>query len=470
MKILGSHLFTIVGFLLAILLIARLMREKRSPGSTIAWLLAIITIPYIGIPFYFLFGGRKIKRMIRKKDYLYPDETNDYPQEGGYKSNTDQILIKSGAPPAVRGNQIELLPNGSLAYFRLMELIDKANHSIDITTFILGHDEVGSAIIEALTKKAQQGLQIRLILDSLGCLRTRGHFVNPLREAGGKVGIFMPMLPFHRKWSAHLRNHRKIIIVDQHSAIIGGMNLASIYMGPDSDKSRWYDFDVLVEGPLVPHICEIFRADWEFATGEEYRNIAQPLASCKRSESSEDVLAQVMASGPDVPTDSLSEAILSAILEAKERVWVVTPYFIPDEPLLKSLGLLSQWGRDIRIIVPARSNHILADLARGSYLRTLEDAGVKISYFQAGMLHSKIILIDHAIAIVGSANMDIRSLYFNYEISLFIYTSSQVGAIEQIIKNDILPYTQAMDYGQNSFKRMVREWAEDVSRVLSPFL
>ncbi|MGA1863721.1 MAG: cardiolipin synthase [bacterium] len=469
MEIIGSHLFAIIGFLLAILLIARLMREKRSPGSTIAWLLAIIMIPQIGIPFYFLFGGRKIKRMIEKKENLYPNKTNDRPQKEGYRSNTEKILMRSGAPPASNGNQIELLSEGGLAYFRLMELLENAKHSIDITTFILGHDEVGRAIIEILTKKAKQGLKIRLILDSLGCLKTRGRFVDPLREAGGKVGIFMPMLPFHRKWSAHLRNHRKIIIVDQDSAIVGGMNLAVTYMGSDPDKSRWNDFSVLVKGPLVSDICQIFDADWDFVTGGKYKMDKQS-ANFFIPIQEKETLAQVVASGPDVPTDSFSEAILTAILEAKKRVWIVTPYFIPDEPLLKSLSLLARWGKDICIITPKRSNHLLADLARGSYLRTLAEAGVNVFYFYAGMLHSKIILIDNSIAIVGSANMDMRSLYLNYEIALFIYSTAQAFAIEKIIVAEILPKSKVIEHEKPSFKREAKEWMEDISRVFSPFL
>lgn len=470
MKIIGTYFFTIIGFLLAILLIARLMRERRSPGSTIAWLLAIIMIPHIGIPFYLIFGGRKVKWMILKKNVLYPSGINHLPRGEDFQSNTERILVKSGAPPAESGNQIELLDNGRLAYDRLMALLESAKSSIDITTFILGHDEVGRSIVNILTKKARQGLNVRLILDSLGCLRTRGRFVNPLREAGGKVGVFMPMLPIHRKWSAHLRNHRKIAIIDQSSAIMGGMNLASTYMGPVSDQSRWYDFDVLVKGPVVVHLCEVFGADWEFVTGIGYGKIATDSDTLEQFQPMEDTLAQVAASGPDVPTDSLSEAILSAILEAKKRVWVITPYFIPDEPLLKSLGLLSQWGRDVRIIVPARSNHILADLARESYLRTLAETGVKIFYFQTGMLHAKIILIDHAIAIVGSANMDMRSLYLNYEIALFIYSLSQVDAIEDIVLRDILPKSRIMEYGTGVPKRRIKEWVEDISRVFSPFL
>jgi len=217
-------------------------------------------------------------------------------------------------------------------------------------------------------------------------------------------------------------------------------------------------------------MCEIFEADWSFATGNGSAEIPRDSMLCNDFHMPNGVTAQVAASGPDVPTDSLSDAILSAILEAKRRVWIITPYFIPDESLLKSLGLLAQWGRDIRIITPARSNHLLADLARGSYLRTLAEAGARIAFFQPGMLHSKIILIDHSIAIVGSANVDLRSLYLNYEISLFIYSPPQVGTIEMIIASSILPHTKGMDYMPRSFKRGMRNWVEDISRVFSPFL
>ncbi len=485
MKILETHLFTIFGFLLAILFIARLMRERRHPGSTMAWLMGIVLIPHIGIPFYFLFGGKKIRYMIKKKDNLYQSNVDNDILIREYMCNTERILVKSGVPPAINGNQIELLHNGMVAYSRLMELLEKAEHSIDITTFILGRDDVGEAIIEVLAKKARQGVNVRLILDSLGCIWTKGRFVNPLRKAGGKIGIFMPMLPFHRKWSANLRNHRKIVIVDKSSAIMGGMNLASEYMGPEYRESRWHDFDVMVNGPLVVYMCQIFDADWYFATGKERPSELQEsspyifskinmdvtdIDDISNIRNVNDVTAQVAASGPDVQTDVFYEAILTSILEAKERVWIISPYFIPDEPFLKSFALLSRWDKDVRIIVPARSNHFLADLARGSYLRTLAETGVKIYYFQSGMLHSKIILIDQSIAILGSANMDFRSLYLNYEIALFIYSSSQVNAIEGIIKRDILPQTEPVRYEGHSYKNEIREWAEDISRVLSPFL
>lgn len=408
--------------------------------------------------------------MINKKDKLLAFQSSDSLLKGDYLNDMERILVKGGAPAASKGNHIELLPNGELAYAKIMELLERAEHNIDITAFILGHDTVGKSIVDILTKKAREGVKVRVVLDALGCWRTKGRFVNPLRKAGGRVGIFMPMLPLSRKWSAHLRNHRKMIITDHDTALIGGMNFASQYMGNSPDKKRWQDFDVLIKGPLVSACCKIFLADWHFSTGGEYKSCSWDTDYHPSIKLDHNDTAQIAASGPDVRHDALSDAILTAILGAKKRVWIITPYFIPDEPLLKSLALLASWGRDIRLIIPAHSNHILADLARGPYIRTLLANEGKIYFFDKGMLHSKIIIIDDSTAIAGSANMDIRSLYLNYEIVLFIYSSSQVFNIEKIIQSDILPHTHIMQEREDSFKRDIKEWIEDISRLLSPFL
>ncbi|MGA1824670.1 MAG: cardiolipin synthase [bacterium] len=470
MRLIISHLLTILGFLLAILFIMRLVRENRHPGSTMAWLMAIVLMPYIGIPFYFLFGGRKVRYMIHKKNVIYSSHSDDDLRKEGYVYDTERILLKGGGAPAVDGNYIEYLPNGEIAYARIREVLEQSENSIDITAFILGNDEVGQSIVDILVRKALDGVKVRLILDSLGSLRTKGKFVDPLRNAGGRVGIFMPIFPVHRKWSAHLRNHRKLIISDNQVAIMGGMNFASQYMGAYPDKARWHDFDILIKGPIISEFGKIFSADWHFSTGGKYLSYRWDADHYPPDHYDQNITAQVSASGPDVPDNPLSDAILTALIEAKERIWIITPYFIPDEPLLKTLALLARWGRDIHLIIPARSNHKLADLARGFYLRNLLANGVKIYFYDAGMLHSKIILIDNSIAIVGSANLDIRSLYLNYEIALFIYTPSQVAALAKIIQRDIFPYTHIMQRRKPSFRRSLKEYIEDSSMLFSPFL
>lgn len=461
MEFFSLHLYSLFGFVLAILLVGKLMREHRPPGSTMAWLLAILLIPYLGVPLYLLLGGRKIRRLAHHKQPLYPDPRTD--RSAPPINDVEKILTACGAPPASSGNKVELLSDGEIAYRRFMEMIDGAKESICVTTFILGRDPVGRAIIDALTEKAKQGVKVRLLLDALGSVKTRGRFVKSLREAGGQVGIFMPMLPLRRKWSANLRNHRKLFIVDGRFAIVGGMNLGSPYMGEGFDPRRWFDFAVTVEGPAVTDITSIFASDWEFATGEAL-TVQAPNQTLVNSEA-----MQVVASGPDVESDPFYQALLIALNEAKERVWIVTPYFIPDDLIARQLALLARIGRDIRIILPARSNHLLADLAGASYIRQLKQSGVKFYAFQPGMLHAKIVIVDDSLAVVGSANIDLRSLYLNYEIALFIYSDKEVQAILSHAKKMMLR-SFPLEAARPSLKTGVKEWVEDASRILAPLL
>lgn len=464
MQIFSLHLVSLVGFVLAILLVGKLMREQRPPGSTMAWLLAILLIPYIGVPLYLLIGGRKIRRLAHNKHPLYPDTRSFRGREP--LNDVEKILTACGAPSATTGNRLELLPDGESAYREIMRLIASARETIHVTTFILGRDPVGRAIVEALAEKARAGVKVRLLLDALGSLKTRGRFVQTLRDAGGKVGIFMPMLPLRRKWSANLRNHRKLVLVDGHTAIVGGMNLGSPYMGPTYDPARWFDFSAVIAGPAVSDVARVFASDWEFATGEA---LDVPVSvSVSRADTADNV--QVVASGPDVETDPFYQALLIALNEAKERVWIVTPYFIPDDTIARELGLLARLGRDVRIIIPARSNHPIADLAGGSYIRQLKRAGVKFYAFQPGMLHAKLVVVDDTLAVIGSANIDLRSLYLNYEIAVFLYSAKEISAIVGHAKKMLLRSFPLEAAPPRSVKTGVKEWIEDASRILAPLL
>ncbi len=329
-------------------------------------------------------------------------------------------------------------------------------------TFILGRDDVGKAIMERLTARAAEGVEVRLLLDALGCLWSRGRFADPLRDAGGKVGVFMPVLPLRRKWSANLRNHRKIAIFDGETAVIGGMNLASEYMGPEPDSDRFIDTSTVVRGPAVHDLAVVFASDWEFATEE--RNVRHPPAPTNVDYG--DAVAQVVASGPDVNGDPLYEAILCATYEANQRIWITTPYFIPDEGLLKAILLQARLGRDVRVVLPAKSNHYLADLARGRFLRELETTGAKIYLRESKMIHAKHILFDDHLTVVGTVNFDVRSLYLNYEVAMFVYSPSEITRTAdwmQTLMRDSVPYTpEKVGY--------FRQWAEDLGLLVSPLL
>jgi len=459
MDFLVRQFLVILGFLLAVILVARLLREHRPPGNTMAWVLAILLIPYVGVPLYLIFGGRKIKRLEQHREPI----ALETPDEGPFGSDTEKILCATGIPRARAHNRLTMIDSGDEAYRQLVRLIDGAKTSLDFATFILAKDKVGTDILERLTRRAEEGIKVRLLLDALGSFWATGSFLKPLRQAGGEVGVFLPMLPFRRKWSANLRNHRKIWIADQEVAMIGGRNIGSEYLGHDPNSQSWADYNVLVEGPAVADLMDVFASDWEFATRKPLK-IREPAPAFFPGST-----CQVVAAGPDTTTNALYQGVLTSILNAKHRVWIATPYFIPDEILMQALMLTAKLGRDVRVIVPAKSNHRLADFARGSYLRGLCPSGVQCYEYQSGMSHTKLLVIDDDLAVVGSANVDMRSMYLNFEIGVFIYDKEKVAETAAYI---LSMYEQSLpfDFAHGTWGQAARVWAEDISRLFAPLL
>jgi len=467
-----AHFFEIAGYILAIILIPRILFERRHPGATIAWLLAIALVPFLGVPLYFLIGGKRIKRISREKDWGMrnmetfaqdPDDGNLLP--GGRK--IARLLTRAGTFPPVPNNKVVIIDDGVVAYTTLVNLLENARESIEIATFILGRDEVGRAIVDLLARKAKQGVEVRLLIDAYGCLLSRGKFVQPLKDAGGRVGVFMPILPLRRRWSANLRNHRKMAIVDGCHSLVGGMNLAREYMGPTSYKKRWKDVCMIVTGSAVDHLRTVFWQDWTYCTGEAFdRGLFSPVVSTNGDNGS---TVQVVGAGPDIPERPLYSGVLAALSQARESVWVVTPYFVPDEPLSAALELAARMGCDVRLIIPERSNHPLVDLAGHSFLPDFLAAGVQFYFYQPGMLHAKLIAIDRQLAVVGSANMDIRSFQLSFEIVSFLYTPEDVRQVTRVIEG-MLRQSRQVSKEEVEQKSKIREFSEDICRVFSPLL
>ena len=262
----SSELLTHLGFLLALVFLANLLRQKRSPSSTMAWLLVILLLPYIGVPLYVMFGGRKMNPMARRKSQIYhPPASTDTDDGGG--GDAERLLASYGVPPARGGNRIELITSGTDAYNRIMTMIGEARSSIHITTYILGSDDGSRALIERLTERARAGVSVRLLIDDLGSWRLRRRELTPLTQAGARVAFFMPVFHVPMRGRANLRNHRKLIVIDGRTGLTGGMNLALPYMGPTGSRKLWRDLAVVVEGPAVQDLEVIFASDWRFATG-----------------------------------------------------------------------------------------------------------------------------------------------------------------------------------------------------------
>lgn len=455
-----QYALSVLSFLLAVALISRLIRERRSPGSTVAWLLVMSLVPHLGVPLFLTFGGRKLKRVKKQKQELYePIPSTSIPSS---TLPMERMLLASGIPPKSEGNEVALLCSGEEAYHALLQTLRMARHQIHIATFILSLDPVGKSIVAILEEKAKEGIQVRLLLDGLGSFWTFRWRLKDLRQAGAKVAYFLPLIHVPFFGHSNLRNHRKLVLVDGETAILGGMNLAQEYLGGTPDSNRWVDLSLKLSGSAVSSLEDHFVADWQFASGETLlSHFPKRTSSCMGHET-----LQVVASGPDVPGDPLYDSIVSAIFAAKEHVWIASPYFIPDETLSKSLELAAKRGVDVRLLIPKKSNHLLADLCRGGYLRQLEQAGGQIFYFPGIMMHAKAVIVDDFCAVVGSANFDMRSLLLNYEIGLFLYSTPAIREVR--------------DWYASLLERSIQEplskpgfpsdLAAGIGRILGPFL
>lgn len=425
-----SHVLLLLGFILAMPVIAQMLRQRRSPAASLAWLLIIVLVPYLGIPLYLALGGRKMRRLAAEKAALkIPEQSLSLPDA---TRNIDRLLRSYGIPGACDGNRLKLCPTGEEAYAALMGVINEAQHSIWVSTFILHPDHVGQTVINVLSRRAAAGVEVLVLLDGVGSLHTRQSVLRPLTSAGGEVAVFMPVLHRPFRGRTNLRNHRKAVIVDGSRVWAGGANIATEYIGPTPDPLRWHDLSFILEGPAAPHYLNIFRSDWQFATGKELRPRVYTEAP---PVSIGEATLQVVPSGPDVNGDPLYAALVSAVFEAKRRLWVVTPYFVPDETLNQALHMAVHRGVKVTILLPEKSNHRLADLARGPFLRDLQEAGGNIFLYPKGMIHGKALLIDDSLAVIGSANFDMRSLFLNYETGLLVHSPAEIREINAWIES-----------------------------------
>jgi cardiolipin synthase len=432
-----TNLTTIAGFVLAILIIRRVFSEKRSPSNFFAWFFIVIFAPVIGVPLYFMFGGRKSRKLTHNK--------RDITERAQDIINQADSLAHEGHGSTLKGNHFELLPDGQQCFQRICQEIENAAHTIHIATYILGNDATGQAIVARLCQRAKQGVKVRVLLDSLGCWNRTRSARHMIRQAGGEVAMFMPVLPIQTQTSSNLRNHRKIAIFDNFRAITGGQNLDGRFIGADENEERFTDFSIVTEGPAVSRFTRTFIADWAFAN-KESPAVHEALLREIPPEAGNST-TEIIASGPDVPNDPLWEQIVRIIQEFKQSLTLISPYFIPDEVIFRSLIVKAHTGRRIRLILPLKSNQRLADIARYHYLRHLDEAGVDIRFYTPRMMHGKLILADGKLAMTGSANLDMRSLFVNFEIGQVHYTATDIQQLSDwsdALLDDCISYRDAI--------------------------
>lgn len=416
-------LVTVVAILFYIVS-SHLMHQRRQPAAAIAWILFILLLPYLALPVFLIFGSRKLARP-------RPPAQIDLSRARSTQAWAIETIVALGQPaPALYGD-LHVHLDGLQARDALLETIDAAESSIDLCTFIIGRDDLGEAVIEGLCRRAAQGVRVRLLLDGLGSLMVHQPDLKRLVAAGGECAQFVPPLHSPLKGRTNLRDHRKLLIADADLATgrlwCGGRNLASEYFEGGPDKTPWRDLSFDVRGPLIRQASDLFERDWAFANGQPVGTPA-PRHSMEHdspTSSYPSAGAQLIASGPDQADDTIHALLVTAAYRARTRIALATPYFVPEAALLMALCLAARRGVVVDLLLPARSNHRLSDLARGRSLRSLAQAGGRV-WLAPNMMHAKLVVTDDALALAGTANLDTRSLFLNYEVMCAFHKAADV--------------------------------------------
>ncbi|MDR2939302.1 MAG: cardiolipin synthase, partial [Clostridiales bacterium] len=422
----------IVNILFSVLII---FYERKNSSETLAWILVLFFIPYFGFFLYLAIGfdGRKhlvfsdknksdewLFNEYLKLSFYSNDESSSENQISrlsmrnilnipGTEKLNDLIYLNyiSGDGILTTNNEIDVYFDGNKKFEQLLGDIASANEFIHMEYYILRNDGLGRQIISALALAAARGVEVKLIIDGMGCNFTPKRIFKPLIKAGGKLGIFLP--PFLAR--INYRDHRKLCVIDGKKGYIGGFNIGDEYLGKVKRFGNWKDTHIRIKGSAVSQLELRFIMDWNFCSDDKltlsirYFKQHAPLKTGMKM--------QIISSGPDTTWANIKYSYFKMINEAEKSIYIETPYFVPDESILEALRIQSLAGIDVRIIIPGNPDHFFVYGASLSYLGQLLGAGVKCYQYKNGFIHSKLLMVDGLITSVGTANMDIRSFELN---------------------------------------------------------
>ena len=432
------YIYTVLSFIMIILL------ENRNPVKSLSWILVLVLLPGIGVILYIALGQNYRKKKFNGKTTIQhltdriavPFDINQF--DTSYMNNNQSNLIKmlynNSAAIGYAFNKIDILSDGVNTFDSLFEAIDNAQDHIHIQFFIFADDEISNKMREFLIRKSKEGVRVRMIYDYWGSLKlaVSTKYIKSLKEAGVHVYPFLPLRFRLGQSKVNYRNHRKIIVIDGKIGFTGGINIADRYF-KGNHLGIWRDTVVRIEGAAVHGLQAQFLLDWHF--------VEKKLITAKKyfpePEKFNQNLIQIVSSGPDTDWETIMQGIASSIVSATKYVYIHSPYFIPNELILGCVQMAALSGVDVRLMLPIRSDSRLTDVSTFSYLGQLLEAGVKILRYRDGFLHSKAIVIDDFISIIGSCNMDERSFNQNFEANAFIYETATAHQLRNLFMRDM---------------------------------
>jgi cardiolipin synthase len=444
LELIGQNLEMIDALMVAVGLViyvaaSHSLHQRRHPSAAIAWVGGILLVPYLALPLYLAFGSRKVvqSQVLQSTRRVLVAASATH----ATAARAQQLGVAMGLPGPVPYTQLAIHEDGAQALDALRRIIAGASGTLEVSTFVLGRDVLGDEIGELLKERARAGVRVRLLIDGIGIYLGGYPDMKGFAQAGVEVVRFVPLFRSGKRGRTNLRNHRKMVIADGVHLWSGGRNLSAEYFAGDArlimPRTAWVDLTFDLDGQVAAQAQQQFELDWAFAIDRP-----APAAPLCAAPPEAGPLAQLVASGPDKFDDTIHTLLVSGSFTSQKRILAVTPYFVPDPALLTALMLAARRGIDVDLVMPARSNHRLADYARHRALRDLIGAGARV-WLHPRMLHAKAVLIDDELALAGSANLDGRSLFLNYEMMVAFYDRKAVRAFARWIagrQRESVPY------------------------------
>jgi len=460
--------------------------ERRQPAATLAWVLAVLLLPGLGVVLYVVFGSTRMRRATKRAQEIEQRVERTLENKGlallprsldasmAKLEPRTRALIKLGntvsTTPASTSNRTEVLNNAAATYRAILSAIAEATDHIHVEFYIIQPDRTGISLRDRLVARAKDGIEVRVVCDAVGSLPLPEDFWKPLTEAGGRFAWFSPVNPlyrFRRRDRIDFRNHRKIVVVDGRIGFTGGINIGKEYLGLDPDIGHWRDTHMLIEGPAVLGLQQAFAEDWLAAADEhldDKRYFPEP-----QSPPPGDCIVQVVDSGPDRNWTPIQRIHVQAIALAQQRVWITSPYFVPDSVVEETLITAALRGVDVRLLLPSKSDNALVGFASRAYYAELLEAGVRVYEYARGFVHAKTMIVDSWVGTVGSANMDIRSFQLNFELNAFVLGDNFCAALEREFVED-LQDAREVTLEQVRATAYWRRLVQGLARLLSPLL
>lgn len=472
----------LVAYIISILVVVVFtVLENRNPLKTISWVLVLLMLPVLGFIFFIFFGQNfRKEKIIARKGLRNVDLLSNLAHaqihrlsEGHMFDNQAleekrtliQLLLNNSNAVVTVGNQLQILQNGGPTFEAILEALEAAEKFIHLEYYIFADDEIGGKIKAMLKRKAAQGVEVRLIVDDVGSWELKKPFFREMWNAGIQAYSFLQVRFPNLTSKVNYRNHRKIVIVDGHTGFLGGINIADRYEKGSKDYGIWRDTHIRISGDAVKTLQTVFLTDWFFVSQHELHDRKY----FPTMEAQGQKMVQIVASGPDSDWPGIMMGIFHAIVAARRYVYIATPYFMPSESVLMALKTAALGGVDVRILIPERSDAHITLLSSRSFIREMLDAQVRFYFYQKGFLHSKVMVVDDQVGIVGSANMDFRSFEQNYETTAFIFDEETAQDLQSTFLNDLKDSREITlyDWPQRPKTEKIKE---SFARLVSPLL